>query len=70
MLQRGGSYHYELPQKALVCVKPSQYETVRRALVGTELRHFHIVISESFEYLLQETLLTFPRRQRAKVMDW
>mmetsp|Transcript_65302 Transcript_65302/g.142250 ORF Transcript_65302/g.142250 Transcript_65302/m.142250 type:complete len:301 (-) Transcript_65302:538-1440(-) len=56
----------ELPEKALVFVNPWQYDAVRRALVGVELHYFHI-ISQRFEYLLEEALQIFPHRQRAKV---
>jgi len=57
----------ELPEKALVFVKPWQYDAVRRSLVGVEVHYFHIIISESYEYLVEEALQNFPRRQRAKV---
>mmetsp|Transcript_74881 Transcript_74881/g.229131 ORF Transcript_74881/g.229131 Transcript_74881/m.229131 type:complete len:625 (-) Transcript_74881:325-2199(-) len=55
----------ELPEKALVFVKPQQYNAVRQALVDKELRYYHIIITEGFEYLLEEALQSFPCRQRA-----
>jgi len=57
----------ELPEKALVFVQCWQYDATRRALIGKELHYFHIIIAESFEYLLDEALQKFPRRQRAKI---
>merc|ERR1712217_803546 len=54
----------ELPSKAMVFVKCEQYEDVNKALIGRELHPFHIVITESFEYLLEQILQGFPSRKR------
>jgi hypothetical protein len=57
----------QLPQEALVFVRPWQYEAVRQALLDQVLQYFHIIVSEGLEYLVQEALQVFPHRQRAKV---
>merc|ERR1712113_1367564 len=50
----------------MVFVRCEQYEDVSRALVGRELHPFHIVITESLEYLLDEILESFPSRRRPR----
>lgn len=47
-------------------VGPEHYPDVRRALVGTELRPFHLVIAGSLEYLVDEVLASFAYKRRPK----
>jgi len=52
--------------KAVVLVKPHQYVDVDDALEAHDLHPFHIVISESLEYLLEEILAAIPCRRRPR----
>eukprot|EP00747_Dinoflagellata_sp_TGD_P162218 gnl/TRDRNA2_/TRDRNA2_179575_c0_seq1.p1 gnl/TRDRNA2_/TRDRNA2_179575_c0~~gnl/TRDRNA2_/TRDRNA2_179575_c0_seq1.p1 ORF type:complete len:495 (+),score=90.08 gnl/TRDRNA2_/TRDRNA2_179575_c0_seq1:51-1535(+) len=60
-------HHVVSPEGALTFVKPEQYVDTRCALVGFELHPFHIIISESFEYLLEEVLSTIPYKRRPRI---
>mmetsp|Transcript_88305 Transcript_88305/g.175521 ORF Transcript_88305/g.175521 Transcript_88305/m.175521 type:complete len:515 (-) Transcript_88305:336-1880(-) len=57
----------KLPSGAFVFVPPTQYTITCKALVGMELHPFHVVVSQSFEYLIEEILYTIPFRRRPKV---
>merc|ERR1712217_443716 len=59
----------ETPEGALVFVKPEQYQDVRRSLEMHQLHPFHIVISESLEYLLDEILTSISFKKRPRVKD-
>lgn len=51
---------------ALLFVHPNQFPDVERALDDHELHPFHVVITESLEYLLAEILEKMPCRQRPR----
>merc|ERR1712058_206812 len=55
-----------LPSRALCFLKPAQVLDVDHALVGKDLRHYNIVISSGFEYLLNEVLEAMPSRKRPR----
>merc|ERR1712118_350355 len=59
-------YSCELPEKALIFVKPEQYETTKRALLNEEVHPFHIIVTESVEYLVDEALAEIPCRRRPR----
>lgn len=54
------------PSEAIVLVRPEQFSDVSTSLADHELHPFHIVITESFEYLLEEVLLGIPCRRRPR----
>jgi len=54
------------PSQAIMLVKPDQYREISFALKGYELHPFHVVITESFEYLLEEVLAGIPCRRRPR----
>lgn len=56
-----------LPERTLVFVKPEQYFNVRRELVGRALTFFHMIITESLEYLIDEVLSNIPYKRRPRV---
>jgi len=60
-------YTCELPGGAIMLVEPEQVPGVQRALVGKTLHRFHIVIKESFEYLIDEILADFTFQERPKL---
>lgn len=60
-------FEYILPEESLMVVKPEQYLDVRNALSGIELHPFHIVITETLEYLLDEILMQFPFKRRPRL---
>jgi len=51
---------------ALLFIKPAQADDVLRELDAIEVHPFHIVITESLEYLLSEILLQMPCRRRPR----
>lgn len=51
---------------ALVFIHYQQFHDVERALDGIELHPFHIIITETLEYLLDEILSEMPCRQRPR----
>merc|ERR1711879_1033489 len=53
----------KLPSGALVFVPPLQYSITCEALAGMDLHPFHVVVSESFEYLIEEILSKIPFRR-------
>lgn len=44
---------------AVMLVMPEQHAQASQALVGIELHPFHVIISETFEYLIEEVLSGF-----------
>merc|ERR1712187_249725 len=48
-VQQAG-YTCELPEKALLFVKPEQYEATKHALLREKIHPFHIIATESVEY--------------------
>eukprot|EP00405_Crypthecodinium_cohnii_P021724 CAMPEP_0206477836 /NCGR_PEP_ID=MMETSP0324_2-20121206/35671_1 /ASSEMBLY_ACC=CAM_ASM_000836 /TAXON_ID=2866 /ORGANISM="Crypthecodinium cohnii, Strain Seligo" /LENGTH=374 /DNA_ID=CAMNT_0053953979 /DNA_START=435 /DNA_END=1559 /DNA_ORIENTATION=+ len=54
------------PSQAIVLVKPDQFSETSIALKGHELHPFHVIITESFEYLLDEVLAGIPCRRRPR----
>eukprot|EP00746_Dinoflagellata_sp_MGD_P152669 gnl/MRDRNA2_/MRDRNA2_83822_c0_seq2.p1 gnl/MRDRNA2_/MRDRNA2_83822_c0~~gnl/MRDRNA2_/MRDRNA2_83822_c0_seq2.p1 ORF type:complete len:619 (-),score=95.23 gnl/MRDRNA2_/MRDRNA2_83822_c0_seq2:182-1831(-) len=59
-------YPCEHSSRAIILVKPVQYPDSCGQLENFELRPFHVVITESLEYLLEEVLATFPCRRRPR----
>merc|ERR1712008_121791 len=53
-------FEFLAPGGAMLAVKPQHYHDVRRALVSFELHPFHIIVAESLEYLIEETLAKLP----------
>merc|ERR1712194_596098 len=49
----------QLPGGALMFVLAEQVDSVRHALQGKTLRNYHVVVTESLEYLIDEVLATF-----------
>lgn len=56
----------ELPSQAFVFVKAEQCAEVMGAIDGYELHPFHVIITESLEYLLEEVLQSIPSRRRPR----
>jgi hypothetical protein len=54
-LEREG-HNWKLLSSTMVFVHPSQYRDVMKALNGRSLRPSHVVVSSSFEYLVEESL--------------
>jgi len=49
-------FAWKMKSGAYIFVHPSQYHAVTRALIGRILQKTHVVVSASFEYLLEEAL--------------
>jgi len=64
---KDAGYNASLPSGAKIFVQPWQYKDVKAALVGTELRPYHVVVSESLEYLVSESLQQIPRQLKIKI---
>lgn len=62
-------YQWQTAEGALICVTPAQYQDVLQSLKMHELHPFHIVISESLEYLLDEVLSSIAFKKRPLVKD-
>lgn len=60
-------YAVNLPSGAKVFVHPGQYQDVTTALEGMALRPYHVVVSQSLEHLVQESLQQVPRQSKVKV---
>lgn len=59
-------YPCVLPSGAFIFVKPDQYRLVQEALCGIELHPYHVIISDEFEFLLDELLAQFPYKARPR----
>lgn len=57
---------YVHPSGAIVLVKPEQFQDIQDDLECYELHPFHVVITESFECLLEELLGEIPCRRRPR----
>jgi len=55
-----------LPSGSFIFVKPEQFQAAKKALCGTELHPFHVIIAERFEYLLDEMLEKFAYKKRPR----
>jgi len=60
-------YSCEISGGALMFVKPEQAAPVLLAVENSNLHHFHVVVSESLEYLIEEVLKAFSFQTRPKV---
>lgn len=54
------------PSGAIILVRPDQYRDVSQALIALEVHPFHVIITESLEYLLDEILSGIPCRRRPR----
>lgn len=63
---RNAGHSCQLEGGALMFVKPEQATAVQDALVDLHLHHFHVVITESLEYLVEEVLEQFSFQKRPK----
>merc|ERR1712217_45760 len=50
-------FDWKLRSGALIFVHPEQYVGVMEALGDTELKPYHVIVSSSFEYLLEEAIM-------------
>jgi len=56
-----------LPNEALIFVDPQQYALAHQRLASEELRHFNVVVSDSFERMLFTVLGKFSFQMRPKL---
>jgi hypothetical protein len=55
-----------LTEHGFIFVKPEQYSTVLQALTGIKLHPFHVLITQSLEPALEDTLKTLSYRKRPR----
>merc|ERR1712232_16403 len=56
----------ELTSGCKIFVRPAHYNSVLNALQGRTLKPYHVVVAESFEHLVCESLITLPCKQRPR----
>mmetsp|Transcript_84245 Transcript_84245/g.260516 ORF Transcript_84245/g.260516 Transcript_84245/m.260516 type:complete len:462 (+) Transcript_84245:3-1388(+) len=61
------SWSCEQPTGVLVFVGPDLYPATMQSLVDKDFRRYHVVVSESWEYLIGEALSELPFKRRPRV---
>jgi len=56
-----------LTSGAKVFVHPWQYNDVKGAICGMELRPYHVIVAQSLEHLVEESLVQVPRQLKVKL---